>query len=216
MNGENVKRVSSTKFLGVIVDEHLKWYEHIKLIKNKISKGIGLLCKARKVLNISTILNMYYTFVYPYLTYCIEVWGSASECAMQSILKMQKRAVRIITVSKCKAHTAELFYSTKILDVFKVYKYCLLIFMFKYNHNMLPQVFNNMFAKNVDVHHHYTRQQNQLHIPEVKNTISHKAVHFQGVLLWNNLINEMVDIYDCSLSAFKHKLKCMLLETSTQ
>ena len=76
MNGENVKRVSSTKFLGVIVDEHLKWHEHIKLIKNKVSKGIWLLCKGRKVLNVSTILNMYMysTFVYPYLTYCNEFW----------------------------------------------------------------------------------------------------------------------------------------------
>ena len=73
-----------------------------------------------------------------------------------------------------------------------------------------------MYAKNVDIHQHYTMQQKQLHIPEVKNTTSHKSVRFQGVLLWNNLINRMVDIYEYSISVIKHKLKCMLLEVCIQ
>ena len=49
-----VERVKSIKFLGVIIDENVSWTEHIYYIKNKISKGIGILCKARKVLKPST------------------------------------------------------------------------------------------------------------------------------------------------------------------
>ena len=38
--------VTSTKFSGLIVDDQLKWLEHIQYyIKNKVSKSVGILCK---------------------------------------------------------------------------------------------------------------------------------------------------------------------------
>ena len=40
-----IPRVSSTKFLGLIIDDQLKWIEHIQYIKNKVSKSVGILCK---------------------------------------------------------------------------------------------------------------------------------------------------------------------------
>ena len=49
INGKAVKSVLAKKFLGVILDHKLSWCEHIQYIKNKISKGIGILCKARKI-----------------------------------------------------------------------------------------------------------------------------------------------------------------------
>ena len=88
-----VERVKSIKFLGVIIDENVSWTEHIYYIKNKISKGIGILCKARKILKPSTLLAMYYSFIYPYLNYCIELWGSSSSKLFNSVFKLQKRVI---------------------------------------------------------------------------------------------------------------------------
>jgi hypothetical protein len=39
INGEEIVLVSKTKFLGIIIDEHLEWKEHIDLCKRKISSG---------------------------------------------------------------------------------------------------------------------------------------------------------------------------------
>ena len=54
MNNVPVKKVKCIKFLGVVIDSNLTWLEHIKHIKSKISRGIGILCKARKLLNMQT------------------------------------------------------------------------------------------------------------------------------------------------------------------
>ena len=35
------------KFLGVMVDEHLNWKDHINVIESKLSKNLGLLHKAK-------------------------------------------------------------------------------------------------------------------------------------------------------------------------
>ena len=75
----SLKRVSYTKYLGVIIDEKLSFTRHISYIKNKISKAMGIIIKARKYLNRNLILNLYHAFVFPYLTYCIEIWGNASD-----------------------------------------------------------------------------------------------------------------------------------------
>ena len=73
----HILALNNTKFLGVIIDNKLKWNEHITYIKNKISKSIGILYKSRNYLNRHTLRNLYYTFIYPYLIYCVEVWGNA-------------------------------------------------------------------------------------------------------------------------------------------
>ena len=64
------------------------------MVRNKISKSIGIICKAKKMLNVSSLNTLYYSFVYPHLTYGIEVWGAASKCLIQSVEKFQKKIIR--------------------------------------------------------------------------------------------------------------------------
>ena len=38
-----------------------------------------IIYKARNYVNRHTLRNLYYTFVYPYLTYCVEVWRNTCD-----------------------------------------------------------------------------------------------------------------------------------------
>ena len=96
INNEIINKVECTKFLGVLIDSKLTWCNHISYLKRKISKGIGILCKLRKCFSSSTLLTLYYSFIYPYLLYCIEVWGNTSQCYVFPLFKLQKKAIRII------------------------------------------------------------------------------------------------------------------------
>ena len=78
--------VQKTKFLGVIIDEHLSFGPHIQYIKGKVSRSLGILYKCRKYFNRDTLLTMYYAFVYPYLTYCIPVWGSTLDKLLDPLI----------------------------------------------------------------------------------------------------------------------------------
>ena len=48
--------VKQTQFLDVILDNKLNWHAHCKYICGKMSKGIGIIIKARKVFNETTLL----------------------------------------------------------------------------------------------------------------------------------------------------------------
>ena len=95
VNGSKIDKVKSTKFLGVIIDSELSWKPHVDAICSKIAKNIGIMTKARSVFNKDTLLSLYYSFIYPYISYCIYVWGSTFETYLKKMF-LQKRAIRII------------------------------------------------------------------------------------------------------------------------
>ena len=64
-----IKQVTFIKFIGIIIDDKLKLIYHISYIKNKISKGMGIILKARKVLKRKVLVQLYHSFVIPYLIY---------------------------------------------------------------------------------------------------------------------------------------------------
>ena len=69
---------------------------YLNYVKTKVSKGIGIINMIKQIVNKETLRTLYFSFLYPYLYYCIEVWGNAHNCYRDTIVKLQKRAVRII------------------------------------------------------------------------------------------------------------------------
>ena len=94
----------------------MKWLEHIQYIKNKVSKSVGILCKVQHYLDQQTLHNLYYTFVYPYLIYGVEIWGNACNAYIDPLIKLQKKCLRIITFSNYLEHTEPLFQRLEILN----------------------------------------------------------------------------------------------------
>ena len=95
-----IGEVQSTKFLGVVIDCHLNWSKHINYIQTKVCKGIGINNMIKQCINKETLRTLYFSFVYPYLYYCIEVWGNVQDCYRDTIVALQKRAVRIIFIHR--------------------------------------------------------------------------------------------------------------------
>ena len=47
VDGKELKKLDSCKFLGICFDTDLNWKQHIMYISNKISKTIGILKRVR-------------------------------------------------------------------------------------------------------------------------------------------------------------------------
>ena len=107
LNNVSLERapVQCNKFLGIIIDDRLKWTNLISYIKNKTAKGFGILLRARNFFNKKTLLNLYRAFIFPYLIYCDEIWGNAANIYLDPLIKHQKKIIRVITFSQYLAHT---------------------------------------------------------------------------------------------------------------
>ena len=209
-----IERVTSTRFLGVIINESLSWAEHITHISKKISKGIGIISKARKLLNFSTCLKLYYSFIYPYLTYCVEVWGGTYPTVLDPLIKLQKKSVRVLHRASFNAHTDPIFREHSILKFSSIYKYSIMVFMFKWKVNLLPTIFQNYFVLNSEFRNASTRQSNLLRIPKMRLTVSFHMIRYKGVLFWNSSfswLQRTFPEFSTTINSFKKKYhKCLL------
>ena len=89
INKSPVDRVSEVVFLGIVLDECLSWKPHISLISNKISKSVGIIFKASFCLSKAALRILYFSLVYPYLQYCVIVWGSTYLANLDCVVKLK-------------------------------------------------------------------------------------------------------------------------------
>ena len=209
INGNPIDEVSETKFLGVIIDNRLTWASHIKYMKNKAAKGLGIILKCRKIFKTETLLSLYNTIVFPYFNYCALIWGSAYSIHLENAMVLQKKLIRIISGVKPRTHTLPLFEHLKILTIKEVFYYTVGMFMYKFVRKKLPVIFDELFIRVVDRHSRDTRISSFLQTPQCKTERRQHTIVYYGPRIWNIILRE-IDI-NCSIGTFKCRLRSLLL-----
>ena len=97
IGSETVNRVHTSKSLGVIIDDKLKWEDQIDSISKKVSRGIGAIKLIKPYVPKKCLTQVYNALVQPYFDYCSLVWQNCKLELQSKLQKLQNRAVRIIT-----------------------------------------------------------------------------------------------------------------------
>ena len=203
-----IDRQSSGKFLGVILDDKLTFKNHIEHVTKKVSKLCGLFYKLKYSFPQHILLKLYYSLIYPYLTYCILAWGSASTTKLQSIILLQKKLVRLLSNSEFLAHTKPLFQRLEILDIHKLHEFYTLVHMQKCLFQNKYCDLNNKIQSLQISHGHNTRS-NQLRLPFCRNYISKRSLLYKSINCWNKLPIFIKEIF--SIKKFKSYCKTYLI-----
>ena len=80
--------------------------------------------------------TLYYCLVYPYLHYCIIVWGSTYKTNLRRLVSLQKRVIRIISKSTFDSHSDPIFKELELLKLFDIRQIELGKLMFSFNHSL--------------------------------------------------------------------------------
>ena len=191
LNHISLKRVKLTKFLDVIIDDQLKWSNHILYRKNKIAKGFGIILRARKFFNRKTLQNLYHSFIFPYLIYCVEIWGSASDAHLLPLILLQTKIVRVISFSPYLAHKKEVFLKLNILAFKDLVVHRIGIQMFKNNVGFLPNAVENLFTVNATVHNYNTSNKHKLRAARGIHQYVYNTFRFVGIKVWNYITDHI-------------------------
>ena len=119
INKNNIKQVSSIKYLGVILDNQLNWQEHIKNIQTKLARITGIFYKIRHYVPTKILLMLYNALAGSYLRYGILAWGS---CSTPSTLQSsQDKVLRAILFKPYTADVTTDYTQLKVLNVKNMY-----------------------------------------------------------------------------------------------
>ena len=112
---QEISRKSDIKFLGLFIDDKLKWKIHSQYVAGKVSRMFGIICKLKNVLTLNAMRILYISMVHPHLRYGLSFWGSASKTNLNSIVTLQKKLLRLINRAGSFDHSEPLFRKSYIL-----------------------------------------------------------------------------------------------------
>ena len=86
----------NVKLLGLEIDDELSFSEHITTVCKKVSHRIGLLKKIMNYLPLKQRLLYYNSLIRPVINYACVLWTNCDKESLGRVLKLQKRAARVI------------------------------------------------------------------------------------------------------------------------
>ena len=228
LSGKNIKQVTETKFLGVIIDENLTWLPHVKYLENKLMSCIGIINRIRDCIPPTMYKSIYHTLFESHLSYGLTVWGGIPESRLKSLFILQKQCIRILFGDKLayldkfltcarsrpfnnqilgadfysKEHTKPLFKEHGILALQNLYYYHMTLTTFKLLESKIPKSLYSCFKLS-------GRKETLLITP----LFSHNFV-YNACSIWNTVRDSLsiIKFGYLKIGSMKYKLKEMLLK----
>jgi len=197
-NGDQISHKSKIVFLGTIIQDDLKWVNHINDLEKRLNKALFAVRTITKKAGLEAGLIVYHGCFMSILRYAIVCWGSTN---LDTIFILQKRAVRALTNSHPRAHCHEIFKQLKLLTVPAVYILELAIQVWRNRENIMAKNWNHTYC---------TRGKKNFQYPKHRLTLTERSSTYMGIKIFNALSYELKE--EKCLIKFKRKLKAKLIE----
>ena len=225
--GTRIKKIEEAKFLGVIIDEKLTWSTHIKSVKSKMSRYIGVLCKIKSLLPLQARIQIYHCLIQSHLNYCSLVWGFSAKSNIDSLFTIQKKGMRAIAPGYINyfykngvkpGHTKPYFRNYSILTVHSIIALNALMLVEKcrnFSSSLPENVFKTITSDSPDTNSTLDSSENWLNT--FNTNIYRTSVFFKGPLLSTRPEFNILNYQDMKYTTFsyKNRLKLRILDLQT-
>ena len=183
MGDKPLTKKSVTKYLGVLIDDKLRWKDHIQNINLKVR----VLYKLKDLVTSSTLKSLYYSFIYPYLDYNLINWSCTSTSNIDCLRTSNRKAVRTMLSKGKNEHLAPLFKQLNILPLDELIKLRRGTYIWKLANKLLPSTTEKWFKTNnsdIIIRLHLSKYR----IPNPRTEYAKRYNIYAATKLWNTEI----------------------------
>jgi len=211
INDLEIQKVTTCKYLGVILDSELNWTEHIDSICKQLSQFIGVFYKLRRTLPSCVLKSIYFAFVHSRILYGIELYANTPASRIIKLVKLNNRILRILQNKPVRTNVMSLYrrYNTLPVELLHIQQLLIIAHKFYHHRHLLPDIFRNYFQLNNNIHCYNTRIKDHIHINSSNYYFGQKCLKNKIGSQWN-LLPSCLKFF-MSTNTFKHKLKKYLL-----
>ena len=215
LENEIIKQVDTQKLLGIIIDKSLNWDEQISAVCLNITRRISLLKQLSKYVNIDSLKLYYNSYILPILDYGCIIWSWTTIKNIGRILKLQKRAARIILKVDYMTPSLEMFKTLQWLSFPQRIKYHTALMIFKTLNRHAPEYLLDLFTKASEMHGRNLRSvtNDDLRVPFARTNYFSKSFSIEGAKQWNSLPTDIKQIK--TLHSFKTSLRSHLFNSDS-
>ena len=203
IGSDNIRHVKSVKYLGIVIDDNMKFISHAHNLKSRLSAIVGISLKIKHFLDIHSSKKFYYAFTYSLISYCIVVWGGILNNTQfgDKLFNLQKKIISNLFGKFSDGGC--LFRKFRILKIFDIHKIFVAIYMFKaLSESDTNRLLN--FELNYPTHNYSTRQRNNAILPFPHVRSIKISFHYQFIEIWNSIPSEIKQLNN--FRRFKSKL----------
>ena len=182
-----IKRVKSVKYLGMIIDENLSWSSHVKSLCNILSRNFNLFYNIRNIIPDHLKRQIYYSLVYSQIQYGIELYGACSKQLLNKIQTLQNKLLKVLYNLPYRTDTNVIHSSLNILKIDDIRKLNILKFVYEAVNRISIRQFNNYYRFHRDIHNRSSRQNDRLYPERVRTKYGENTLNCIGSKLWNSL-----------------------------
>ena len=130
IDSEIIKEVENQKLLGVMTDKHFSWDKQIDIVSLNITHRLTLLKLFSKCVGKQRLNQYYNSYILPIFDFECMIWGRCSVTNTNRLLKLQKRAARVILQADMNTPSLLMFNELKWLPFPKRIQYhtCIMIY----------------------------------------------------------------------------------------
>lgn len=207
MKDTAIQRVSSFKYLGLILDETLSWKPHIDQLKKQVAPACGVLRKISSFVPPHWLKTLYSSLIHSRLQYLVINWGNASKFNLKGLQTLQNRCLRTILKKpalypRCLLYN-DMNHSFLTVRAMHMFQMCVHIRNIMYN----PATHHNFNPVHVE-RPRITRQTGNLVTSRPHTEIGKKCLSYSGCYHYNRLPDFIKQT--SSLNTFKSLLKSHL------
>ena len=194
ISGQKIIPTTHTRYLGILMDQHLSWDQHLKMLKQKLSRAYGLLAKVRYYLSLKLLRTLYFSIFESHLRYGCQIWGQHSNHNLNDTANLQRKAIRIINFKSKYTPVEPLFKETKIMTLNEIIKSENCLLASHHINQCLPLSLKNLLTNENDLHSYSTRNSvnHQLALPHVKTTnYGLHSIRYRTVKHWSSVQNRL-------------------------
>ena len=192
-NGEDLATVSSAKYLGVQIDDDLRWTSHVNHLCLRSRQATGRLWRHRCALNMQARRTWYLAMVQAKLCYGSNAFFPALTAeGLGRLGKMAKAGVRAVFGLRNPVRTRPLLDRLNVKPLDEIFCNKVLVFVYRCVNSLASPLFAHYYSlvsRQSDATRRVTRGQESqlLSIPFLPGPSGRSSIRFQGSVLWNNL-----------------------------
>ena len=181
-----IKRETKIKYLGLILEEHLSWNQHVNEICNKLKCFFPLFYNIRQYLEKENIRNIYYTMIYSRIKYGSIITGQTTNENLNKIQTLQNKLLKVLYYKSYRYSTNNLHNELSILKYNDLINQEILSFVYKYVHSELPSVFSGYFSHRHELVEMIEEQRKRRFIlPRYKTDMGKSTIQYVGSKIFN-------------------------------
>ena len=188
----DISRERTVKFLGLFIDQHLKFDSHVKHVCSTLAKNLYMLRNVMYIVPKWALRTLYHSYIQSNFMYGLSVWGPlVTKCNLNRVRVLQKKALRTIDHAKYNASSTHVCKNTDTLLIDELIDLELSKISYRYVNNSLPNPVRNLFQANDYNHNYLTRARNNPRIERHRIKTFHDSFLCRAPSIWSKLGQEI-------------------------